>query len=631
MSRDAGTAAPTQSIPFIYLRARGKESLAPKKARFPSSLQTLIKICNTLFQGYGTVRSLFTSEGKQVRSLDDVIPGSTLFVSSIEPDMQPIETTLVSLQEPPRASEQLYSAAGFQRLFGPAQPDNDPAPEPAPARHRSTAPTQSRDLPQQRSTSDQSQVQESRSDQPQTGSPSPPADASDPAPSDQLQGVPEQPVRHGEGSGTSEQFARESVSKLFNFSEASINSLLLQSLGGTSDWVQSLLGSVSQLEADQMRAWFQFGHAYFATLGPGFDDAPLFASDEISGFIRNVITRHRFAYSCGTSYRMRLGIAGPRFSGKSRLLLSFADEILLEYAATGLWKRTFFVMFNFRLLSPFLSDMNDFYVAIVDLTLQNLVWQRPFLQQFRHTITKFLLLVTTSKSCPRIPVHGKFFQECQHFAVALQKILEKLFAIWTDPARMNDWLLSVFLLPLSVSAAVGFSNVFYFADNIEFVDLDLTATVPFVGPHQSCLVAEFFKFALSRGNFIVAAENQDKLPEILEPLGKNGFSLMPDIEIITPAGVLNADDQRTIIFDIQDEAMPFQLTADHCSGIPAFVALWNELNDAFDEFEQVPPDEKDEFLVLLIAQAQHVIDVLFAVPDSTAPLFVTSVRKKEAV
>lgn len=288
-------------------------------------------------------------------------------------------------------------------------------------------------------------------------------------------------------------------------------------------------------------------------------------------------------------------------------------------------------MFNFRLLSPFLSDMTDFYVAIVDLTLQNLVWQKAFLQQFHQTIRKFLLLVTTSKSCPRIPVHGKFFQECQHFAIALQKIVEKLFGIWNEPEGMDDWLLSVFLLPSFLSAAAGFSNVFYFADNIEFVDLELTATVPFIDSNRSCFVAEFFKFALSRGNFIVVAENQDKLHEILQPLESDGLSLIPDIEVITPCGILDRDDQRTIIFDIQDEAMPFQLTAEHCSGIPAFVALWNELNAAFDEFEQVSPDEKDEFQVLLIAQAQHVIDVLFAVPDSVAPLFVTSVRKKEAV
>jgi hypothetical protein len=328
---------------------------------------------------------------------------------------------------------------------------------------------------------------------------------------------------------------------------------------------------------------------------------------------------------------MRLGIAGPRFSGKSRLLHLFGDEIMLEYAATGLWKRTFFVMFNFRLLSPFLSDMNDFYAAIVDLTIQNLAWQRPSLQPFHQTIKKFLLFVTTSKTCPRVPVHGKFFLECQHFAIALQKIVEKLFAIWNTPDAMADWLLNVFLLPSFVSTAAGFSNVFYFVDNIEFVDLDLTASIPFVDSHQSCFVAEFFKFALSRGNFIVAAENQDKLPEILQPLEHDGLSLMPDIQIITPTGLLKKEDPRTIIFEIQDEAMPFQLTAEHCSGIPAFVALWNELNAAFDEFEQVPPDEKDEFQALLTAQAQHVIDVLFTVPDAGSPLFVTSVRKKETV
>jgi hypothetical protein len=87
------------------------------------------------------------------------------------------------------------------------------------------------------------------------------------------------------------------------------------------------------------------------------------------------------------------------------------------------------------------------------------------------------------------------------------------------------------------------------------------------------------------------------------------------------------EDERVIKFDIQDEAVPFQLTGKHCCGVPAFVALWIELNEAFDEYEREKSGDKDEFLMLLIAQGQHVLEVMFELPDGTQPLLVTGVKR----
>jgi hypothetical protein len=192
-------------------------------------------------------------------------------------------------------------------------------------------------------------------------------------------------------------------------------------------------------------------------------------------------------------------------------------------------------------------------------------------------------------------------------AQSCQKIADRLFELFSDLTATNEWMSTVFLLPSLVSTAAGFSQIFYFVDNMEFADLDLTPAPPFAEVAHSCFVAEYLKLALRHGNFIVTSENQERLPELLQPLEADGCDLMVDMDIINPIGIVQIEDDRVIKFDIQDEAMPFQLTVGHCCGIPAFVALWADLNAGFDEYEKVNGDEKDEFLTLLIAQAQHAI------------------------
>jgi hypothetical protein len=411
------------------------------------------------------------------------------------------------------------------------------------------------------------------------------------------------------------------------FGDSVFDPYLAAALARSQEWVRLFLRTAPALELQQMRCWFHSGHALFTSLASNVVEGELTGAPEIARFVRDVIARHRFTFAGGELYRVRVAISGPRESGKSQLLMAFADELLLEFARNGLWKRTFFVFLNLRLFSPFLSNMADFYTAIVDLTVQNLAWQRPFLRPYQQTIRRLLLLVTTSKSCPRLIIKTKLYAENPQFALALQGIVETLFMHWNNPAALSQWVLNVFMLPSLVSAMIGFDNVFYIIDNFEFADLDVAAPVPFTEPSESCFVAEFLKFVVNRGNFVIAGENQNRLLEVMQVLEDDGCDLFIGTDIVTPIGLITLDDPRAIKFDIQDEPVPFQLTAKHCCGVPAFVALWAELNDAFDEYDRVDGEEQDEFRMLLVAQAQHVLEVMFQLPESDAPLFVTGVRR----
>jgi hypothetical protein len=301
---------------------------------------------------------------------------------------------------------------------------------------------------------------------------------------------------------------------------------------------------------------------------------------------------------------------------------------MFAYSTSDLWKRTFFVFFNFRLLTPYFCVMTEFYRAIMELTLQGLVWQRPFLRPWLPFLKNFFLPLAEAPSCPRISLKSKFAQEFPGLSASFQRIADHLYQLWTDSTALEDFVEAVFSLPALIGSATGFTNVFYFADNMEYLDFDLARTPPFQQSIRSCFVTEIFKGVLETGNFVISAQSDARLMEVLSPL-EQVTDLRPTMEYVSTAGILTDDDTRVIHVDLQDEGVSFDLDVGKCAGVPAFVALWRELNDAFDEYdraEQSESEDRDELLLLLMAQAQHVIELLFVFPEKSE-LLVTAVRR----
>jgi hypothetical protein len=391
---------------------------------------------------------------------------------------------------------------------------------------------------------------------------------------------------------------------------------------------RSLLQVAPSLEAQQADAWFHGARAAVVAHRPDRMCVSILGVSEISRYIRNILKKHRFLLPGGLEYRIRLGIVGPRFSGKSQLLSDFADEILLAHVCGHLHKRTFFVFVNFKILGVFLTDMAQLYRSIVELTLEGLAWQRPFLRPSLPFLRRFFLGLTESRGCPRIPANSKFAQDFPGLAASLQKIIGHVHELYSDAGAMIEYLEAVFSLPETISAAAGFSGVFWFIDNIEYADVELQREAPFRESARVCFVMGVIQLVLQRSHFVIAGETESRLLDVLVPIEIDG-DLRATIEFVSPIGILCEEDERVVKVDIQDEGVPFQLTVQHCAGIPAFVALWRELNDAFDEFDQAEGeavDDRDELLLLLLTHAQHVLDVLFVMAERSE-LLVTGVRR----
>lgn len=124
----SGGASGTISIPFVYLKARGTNSIPMKKAQLPSNLKTLFKICNRLFQKYGEVKTIYNSDGSVIKDISDVPPGSTLYVSNREANENETIASrqgIFALGRPPESSPNdkdknlpIENNDSFNALFG---------------------------------------------------------------------------------------------------------------------------------------------------------------------------------------------------------------------------------------------------------------------------------------------------------------------------------------------------------------------------------------------------------------------------------------------------------------------------------------------------------------------------------
>ena len=660
MSRAAGTVA----IPYIYLKARSHRLIPTKKAHFPSSFQTLMKICNRLFKSIGVVRSLFNSEGKLITKIEEVLPGSTIYVSSLDPDRiaegQNIGIMSQTSEVHPGRSMRDYNSDYFNQYYKPIIRNISDIPDDT---AKSIHDESFHDQQSTRSKFDDDDIYSvtSRSSVPV------PKKLSE-SEVEEEEEVKSEVTMLSEESFVSQHSAvsqhtysntfdnissRSDKSKKRDPNEACSDLVkLLSELLGTEqlnektedgyeslvDWMQRLLGPSVALEREQMERWFVFSHALKDQQAiPQIDQSATVEFDALRQYVRDVIARHRFFTTKINDYSTRIAIAGPRESGKTHILSMFIDEILLDYAATGLWKQTFFMFLNFRIIRTFINDPAQLYHNFVDLTLQAVAWQKPTLSKYMPLIRKTFYQLTETKMPPRFQINTQFYQENPLFASALQKILNQFSELWNDPDSFSQWMTAIYLLPSSIASAIGYTKVFFFIDNFEFADCELSSHPPFSQANPSTFNIEYVQFALSNAYFVVACEDQSKMFSALSPLD-GGVDIYKGLDVVTPYNIYKNDgsDNRAIVMDIQGEALPFLLSIDHCCGIPAYLNIWYELNDVFDEFDDKTEEEQDESLTLLMTYAQHAVDVLFQnnsrfdddeETQKEKALFVTSVRR----
>ena len=105
----------TVSLSCVYLKQKGTNSALSTRIPFPTSVDSLMKTAERLYGNVMTVVSLLTEDGHRIDSVDDIVPGSTVLVSSCDAAG---ESPVRNFPSPVAKKGAIMSADSFARLFG---------------------------------------------------------------------------------------------------------------------------------------------------------------------------------------------------------------------------------------------------------------------------------------------------------------------------------------------------------------------------------------------------------------------------------------------------------------------------------------------------------------------------------
>ncbi|KAK8886304.1 hypothetical protein M9Y10_041766 [Tritrichomonas musculus] len=365
---------------------------------------------------------------------------------------------------------------------------------------------------------------------------------------------------------------------------------------------REFIQKTSDLEGEQLYLWIK-----------GAADQPFLKRypmqpyhDPITGIVTDFLIRHRFISNKQYTYRFKGAVIGPKKSGKSTLLGNAVDNYILDLAATGVWKSTFILAIDFKPLSLLLNDYVKYYYKFIDIVVDAISKQKPILRAHITSIRRQLRSAVENRA-PIIGVHP--YRD-------VDSIVRRINEAWRSPYLFTAFLTNMFLLPVTLAKALGFTNISLFVDNIEYADVNLIPHDPFDSRDCQAIVIEHIKYALNQANFILSAEKSEKLFQLLPPFDEDGVDLSSGIDYITPyeaTSDLGSRLKYDFLIECAQEPQPMRLTVGMCGGVVPFIAAWDELHHSLFVLERTKKDsdQYDEVKFACIADAQTLVDLLF--------------------
>ncbi|OHS99103.1 hypothetical protein TRFO_34549 [Tritrichomonas foetus] len=108
---------PAVSVPSIFLKQVGITNAPSHKIVFPRSFAFFMRTAKKLFGDVMEVRSFFNEDGHRVSSLDDLVPGCTYYVSSLEGNGNELDP-IVGPHCSPKKENKIMSKDSYARIFG---------------------------------------------------------------------------------------------------------------------------------------------------------------------------------------------------------------------------------------------------------------------------------------------------------------------------------------------------------------------------------------------------------------------------------------------------------------------------------------------------------------------------------
>ncbi|OHT08298.1 hypothetical protein TRFO_04908 [Tritrichomonas foetus] len=403
----------------------------------------------------------------------------------------------------------------------------------------------------------------------------------------------------------------------------------LQSIFGDKEWLEKILPlfrllsesdrltllDVERIMKEQSQYLAQLINAAIYGLLPTELPSQIEALGDIRQFCCQLIENHRFFSGDDVFYNFKVGIVGPRKSGKSVFLKILSRQIVNEFSNNGKLLHTFVCSFDMKQIVSSLSSFKDFYIEMVNIVCKALCAQRPILATLVNKEVKPFLLGVLEADPPSFKRHLLNHDLFKEFFNSVQEIGELLNLFWNDSQSLSQWYTNVTHLPALIAEAAGFDDVLFIIDHFDYSDVSVNARGRFKDANINVFVSEYFKFVISNHKYIISCEDEQKLYQILITLNDEINDYMP-MEMISVSEI-DADTatEASIAVSINGFDAPVIIQKEICGGIPAFIAHWNTLVHLTSEYEKIQKDteESEESKLIAVAQMQLLLELCFRV------------------
>lgn len=632
------------SISTIYLKLKEKKNVKPKKAIVPAALSSLKNAAAKLFniQAPKTIQSVYTEEGNEITSISEVVPGMTLIVSTkpaetdfsalgdhqdntvdtpnndiAVPEVNPRPQSKTQAQtntspttgpkrvppppmaEPPKltkdpsqpgmisksGSNVKFSAPGSAKQSEPQSPTTS-----GPSSPRSPSPMNG-GMSLIHSPSGLAIVQQSnegsfnRNPSPRSGSPprSAKGKKAGPAVEDEPEAVDiplteeELDQQRFEATGISElrMMSLMDTLKAANGGESAIKAskqTFREAMEHTPPIVQKLASRTQEAQAVQQAA-------IFARVERFYGDLPEHTS-KLDETVAALLDGATFATAAGCHVTFRTALVGPQGAGKSTFLKILMRQTAVRMMASGQYKRTLSLFYDYETLQDTLENPIALYRAIVSSTIDQVAAVRidlePFAEMLKGYFSKMILL---EKATP-LPQQFTLKDDFRPAAAILKEAADSLYAALHDGGSLQVFLTNVFKMPHFIAKAFGFADVLYFVDHLDLADVDCAVDSDgLLNDDVSPLpLLEFAKLMVCDGGYVVSGRDESKLLDGLDPITDDATDLAAGTTVVSVIGSDSADEHSgDIEFSLHFEGDEGILRRDDCGGCSGFLARWDTI------------------------------------------------------
>lgn len=340
---------------------------------------------------------------------------------------------------------------------------------------------------------------------------------------------------------------------------------------------------------------------------------------EIQEYATEEIKSSRFVSGQWVDHVLRIGIIGPKKSGKTVLLNEIAKQYISEIAYTGRWKHCFVFALNIEDIIPLFSNLAGLLTFFVEQTIDAIILQKPVMQTEFQSAKKQLLSILEEQA-------GDVKLSSTNI---LAEVTIQLSTYWRNPDAAIAFLDYVLSLPSVLSRIAGFDEMLWVIDNIDLSDIQISDVDPF-NKIANVEIIEHIKLAINNHHFLIACHDTEKFLQTMNSVIEDGIDILGQINLISTFDIAtpDEDDQNDhFALRLANHELPINLSFNMCGGVVHYLHEWDQLGQLMNNLDASKNDEQaEDNLFELLAHAQRMFELLYQY-DTSEEIIVENISR----